>query len=143
MLKDRARPPMGLFRRAPGRPATETGRANKYNMLHTLRCTEDPKRSDVMGHELPRRLPRRAAEAPLITDAKVVSRRGGDGPLSDLSNRSKIARYSITSSAVVSSDGGTISPRAFAARTLTASSNLIGASTGRSAGLAPLRIRST
>jgi hypothetical protein len=35
----------------------------------------------VWGHELPRRLPGRVAEAPLITDAKVVSRRGGEGPI--------------------------------------------------------------
>src|SRR6516164_4006198 len=48
--------------------------------------------------------------------------------------------YSITSSARTSTDGGIINPRAFAALSLMTSSSLVGNSTGKSPGLAPLRI---
>jgi len=51
--------------------------------------------------------------------------------------------YSITSSARPSSGSGTVRPSAFAVLRLTVSSNLVGCWTGRSIGLAPLRIRST
>src|SRR5215471_4198560 len=50
--------------------------------------------------------------------------------------------YSITSSARASSVGGTVRPSAFAALRLMTSSNLVGCSIGRSAGLAPLKILS-
>ena len=49
----------------------------------------------------------------------------------------------ITSSARNSSDGGIVRPRALAVLRLMTSSNLVGCSTGKSAGLAPLRILST
>src|SRR5262249_47055228 len=49
----------------------------------------------------------------------------------------------ITSSARSSSDGGIVSPRVFAVLRLMTSSNLVGCSTGRSAGLVPFRILST
>src|SRR5258708_18667610 len=48
--------------------------------------------------------------------------------------------HSITSSARTSTDGGIINPRAFAALPLITSSSLVGNSTGKSPGLAPLRI---
>ena len=48
--------------------------------------------------------------------------------------------HSITSSAVASSDGGTVSPSILAVWALMTSSNFVDCSTGRSAGLAPLRI---
>src|SRR5262249_51888770 len=51
--------------------------------------------------------------------------------------------HSITSSARASTEGGIVRPRAFAVFMLITSSNLVGCSTGRSAGLAPLRILST
>jgi hypothetical protein len=51
--------------------------------------------------------------------------------------------YWITSSARSSSECGIVSPRALAALRLINSSNLVGCSTGRSAGLEPLRILST
>jgi len=53
------------------------------------------------------------------------------------------ATYSITSSARASSLGGTVTPRRVAALRLTTNSKLSGSCTGRSAGLAPLRILST
>jgi hypothetical protein len=51
--------------------------------------------------------------------------------------------YSITSSARASSDGGTEMPSALAVFRLIAKSNRVGRSIGRSAGLVPLRMRST
>ena len=53
------------------------------------------------------------------------------------------AAYSITSSARTSSIGGTSSPSALAVAMLITSSNLVGWSTGRSAGFAPLSMRPT
>jgi len=49
--------------------------------------------------------------------------------------------YSITSSARASSDGGTVSPSALAVLRLITSSNLVGCSTGKSAGRVPRRSR--
>src|SRR5262252_1225832 len=51
--------------------------------------------------------------------------------------------HSINSSARASTCGGTVRPSSFAALRLITSSNLVGCSTGRSAGLAPLSILST
>src|SRR5262249_8834865 len=51
--------------------------------------------------------------------------------------------HSITSSARASNEAGTSRPRAFAVLRLITSSYLVGACTGRSAGLSPLRMRST
>ena len=65
-------------------------------------------------------------------------------PLMALSGHSNLSPfYSITSSARESSDGGMVRPSAFAVLRLITSSNLVGCSTGRSAGFVPLRIRST
>jgi hypothetical protein len=50
--------------------------------------------------------------------------------------------YSIASSAVASSEGGTSRSSILAVFKLTTSSNLVGNCTGRSAGFSPLRIRS-
>src|SRR5262249_39736962 len=58
-------------------------------------------------------------------------------------SRSNGRRYSITSSAVESSVGGTSRPSALAVLRLITSSYLVGACTGRLAGFSPLRIRST
>jgi hypothetical protein len=51
--------------------------------------------------------------------------------------------HSITWSARASNDGGIVSPSAFAVLRLMTNSNVVGCSTGRLAGLMPLRIRST
>src|SRR5712691_6483583 len=53
------------------------------------------------------------------------------------------ASHCSTSSARVSSVGGKVSPRLFAVLRFRISSNFVGCSTGRSAGLAPLRILAT
>ena len=52
-------------------------------------------------------------------------------------------RYSMTSSAIAISDGGTSRPSALAVLRLSTSSNLVDCTTGRSAGFSPLRIRPT
>src|SRR5262245_20680935 len=49
--------------------------------------------------------------------------------------------YSITSSALASSDAGTVRPSIVAVSALMTSSNLVDCTTGKSAGLAPLRMR--
>src|SRR6476660_6510453 len=49
--------------------------------------------------------------------------------------------HSITSSAMESSDGGTVRPSILAVTALMTSSNLLDCTTGRSAGLASLRMR--
>src|SRR5215468_381291 len=49
----------------------------------------------------------------------------------------------ITSSARASTDGGIVKPSALAVLMLITNLNVVGCSTGRSAGLAPLRILST
>src|SRR5262249_24991597 len=53
------------------------------------------------------------------------------------------ALHSITSSARSRNDWGIVSASAFAVLRLITNSNLVGSCTGRSAGFAPLRIRST
>jgi hypothetical protein len=64
--------------------------------------------------------------------------------LPDLSACSKFVsrgRYSITSSARASKSGGTVRFSAFAVLRLITNSNLVGCTTGRSAGFSPLRMR--
>jgi hypothetical protein len=56
---------------------------------------------------------------------------------------SVVAAQRITSSAWKSTVGGIVRPRALAVLRLMTNSNLVGCSTGRSAGLAPFRILST
>ena len=63
--------------------------------------------------------------------------------VSALCNSRHSAIHSITSSARTSSEGGTAMRRTLAVLRLITSSNLVGCSTGRSEGFAPLRILST
>src|SRR5262245_52955675 len=69
-------------------------------------------------------------------------RRTEDAPTHHSDERSPV-HHSITWSARPSKDGGIVRFSAFAVFMLTTSSNFVGCSTGRSAGLAPLRILST
>jgi hypothetical protein len=57
-----------------------------------------------------------------------------------VSNRSKRC-YSITSSAVANNVGGTLRPSIRAVEALMTNSNFVDCTTGRSAGLAPFRMR--
>jgi len=73
----------------------------------------------------------------------IVLRHASDKLPLSLGTHASSPHYSITSSARASSDGGMVRPRALAVFRLMTNSNLVGRSTGRSAGLAPLRILST
>src|SRR6516165_8660127 len=64
-------------------------------------------------------------------------------PKADILHCGKKRRYSITSSARESSAAGTSSPSTFAVLRLITSLNFVDCTTGRSAGLVPLRIRPT
>ena len=75
-------------------------------------------------------LPPKADMCSATSDVRLV-------PIAD------IGCYSITSSARASTDAGTVRPSALAVLRLMTSSYLVGACTGMSAGLSPLRIRST
>ena len=70
---------------------------------------------------------------------KILQRR--DWSPCAIRDTSKI--YSITSSAIARTVGGRLSPSILAVLELTTRTNLVGCSTGRSAGFAPLRILST
>ena len=63
-------------------------------------------------------------------------------PRRDSCGVAKQQPYSITRSALLSSEGGTVRSRAFAVLRLITSSNFSGASTGSSLGFAPLKMRS-
>ena len=79
-----------------------------------------------------------------IREADIARRRwhGRKVPRPAVSRCSKRS-YSITPSARTRKDSGTVSPSAFAVVTLTMRSNLLGCSTGRTAGFAPRKILST
>jgi hypothetical protein len=113
--------------------------ASQQNWLPIIRfgsfSIEPPASSPVMS-----------AVAPITTEfcapqRTAVSARTGR---EQVQQRSAVRQsHSITSSASASSWSGTASPMAFAAWRLITSSNLVGCSTGNSAGCAPLRIIST
>ena len=87
-----------------------------------------------------------SASAPMSPSAScghdTASARGSNVPIPAVSRSSKRS-YSITPSARTRKDSGTVSPSAFAVVRLTMRSNLLGCSTGRSAGFAPRKILST
>src|SRR5262249_13870254 len=82
---------------------------------------------------------------PLARQDHLVGPSQGSRPpvLTEPHNELATPNHSITSSARASSDGGTSRPSALAVLRLIAYSNLVGACTGRSAALAPRRMRST
>ncbi len=80
---------------------------------------------------------------PPTTDSCWTSRNVADVPIAAVSRCSKWARYSITSSAVASNEGGTIRPRSFAVLTFTIILNLVGVCTGRLPGSSPVKMRAT
>src|SRR5262249_48324298 len=67
----------------------------------------------------------------------------GGGNQEGKKQRQSTARHWMTMSARATSDCGIVMPSAFAVFSLTTSSNVVGCSTGRSAGFAPRRILST
>ena len=89
---------------------------------------------------------RRTAAFPDFNDCSRSTTNGRNRPTrvsGSAPYRSFDRDYSITLSARTRIDCGILIPSVFAVLRLTANSNLVGCSTGRSAGLAPLRILST
>src|SRR5206468_6185183 len=74
---------------------------------------------------------------------RLDGERGGEEPTRHRADERPTAVHRVTSSARARSDGEMTRPSALAVLRLMRSSNFVGCSTGRSAGLAPLRIRST
>ena len=93
------------------------------------------------GQTRPRRSPAAVTAIPPTPDSIAASRGDRSGPLSDKARCSKAA-YSITSLALACSVSGTVRPSPLAVFLLITSTNLLGNWTGRSAGLAPLKMRS-
>ena len=71
--------------------------------------------------------------------ARAASGHAAAAPPSSVMNSRRY--HSITSSARASSVGGTVRPSALAVLRLMTSSNLVGCTTGKSAGFSPLRMR--
>ena len=111
-------------------PAREAGR--EYIGASSSTANEAD-RARARGHGLPRGLGQGAGSA----------RRPGQQQVDAHLNHSATIGYEIRLSARCSTAGGIVSPSAFAVFRLITSSNFVGCSTGRSAGLAPFRILST
>ena len=82
----------------------------------------------------------RAGAAPLATTSPAQTT---DGATPALAQQAAVSGHWLTWSARARIDDGRVTPSAFAVLRFTASSKIVGCSTGSSAGLAPLRIRST
>ena len=99
------------------------------------------------GHELPKSDVRVKSVLPPTSDIGRRRRHGSFVPIAALSRCSNVVHkrpvYSITSSAAKSRPAGTVRSSSFAVLRLTAVSYLVGACTGRSAGLSPRKMRST
>jgi hypothetical protein len=105
-------------------------------------CATSPRRVTLAS---PRRTPRlilagRAGTGPSPMGQRARTRVEGRGRRSG-GGQAGAQLYSITSSARRRNDSGIVSPSAFAVLRLTTNSNLVGCTTGRSAGFSPLRIR--
>jgi hypothetical protein len=101
--------------------------------------TDSPCLSTIRAHSS-----QRPDEVCFTADRGITGRERGDcyGPAADTSALREFP-YSITSSACAISVAGTVRPSALAVLRLMTNSNLVGCWTGKSEGLAPLRILST
>src|SRR4030095_7384768 len=92
-----------------------------------------------------RRQPRPQEADPPDLHTRLRPSGGGHGqrPERHFAEERAPGHYWMSSSARTRSDWGIVKPRAFAVFILMTNSNLVGCSTGRSAGFAPLRILST
>ena len=134
-------------------PANQLGRHRRQLILLILRpavfdCDVSPSTKPTSFR--PWRNPRRRSEAPRGVGRETRSPASpAAAPAPPAATRRRAAEqrdelaspHSITSSARASSDGGTASPSARAVFKLMTSSNLVDCTTGKSAGLAPLRTR--
>jgi hypothetical protein len=85
----------------------------------------------------------KTAPLPLFSSKQTFADAIGTSVEGHFRTSAKIAGYSITSSARVSNVCGTLRPSALAVFRLMTNSYLVGACTGRLAGLSPFRMRST
>jgi hypothetical protein len=110
--------------------------SNEFLMVAPAGCPSRVKSDKVDRTDLSRHV-RFAPKADKRADGSL-------SPLCAISRHmqcSKQHRYSITSSARVTSVSGSVIPSAFAVFKLMTNSNFVGCCTGRSAGFSPLRIR--
>ncbi len=142
---------------APGDPAglRDLQLAHEARPRRAPRAIQQSRRVDVRLRMRGERKPARGAQVGGSARRPCCpqpSRRAGGAsarsPLSSVPGAAASARcmgafYSITSSASARSFGGILSPSALATTTLMTSSNLLGISTGKSPGFAPLRMRGT
>src|SRR5262249_49600292 len=94
-----------------------------------------PERVEVGPHKYPKK----PYPTHLPGLLRLSGERHGEEATGQRGNERSPCCHWITSSARASSDGGIVRPRAFAVFRLITSSNLVGCSTGRSAGFAPRR----
>ena len=116
----------------PPRVSTRTAARRR----RARRCARDRQRPSAPRPPIQHRSAGRPSHAPF----RLGSRRWVK---KKLMHRSKLHRYSITSSARPDSGSGTAIPSSFAALALMKSSSLVPCWTGRSAGFSPLRMRPT
>src|SRR5262249_41940507 len=106
-----------------------------------------PLEESLPGDPAPRAVRRRASEKAYPVDFRGQLRPGGERRGEEASGQraeeGPASGHWMTSSARANSDCGIVRPSALAVLRLITSSNFVGCSTGRSAGLAPLRILST
>jgi hypothetical protein len=109
-----------------------------------LQCSSQAPSNVCFGSKADKPSRAKIHRCPLLSESGQTRVRS-DCPLcanTGLMHCSKRHLYSITSSARESRVGGTVRPSALAVLRLMTSSNLVGCSTGRSPGLAPLKILS-
>ena len=114
--------------------------------LDVLRCGISNRPMSVEGHKPRRRSGPGVGLCPLYLPSRrnfLHRSERRQAPQGDICSAAKRYRYSITSSASCWSCQGTSRPSAFAVLRLMTSSYLVGACTGRSAGFAPRKMRST
>jgi hypothetical protein len=113
-------------------------KTNPHSLTHIWLATHG--RSIQLGHSRRDRLRATIGPRPLRPESDHSRH---ESEMARWALRRHQLTYSITSSAVASSDEGTVRPSALAALRLITSSNLVGCWIGRLAGFSPLRMRST
>jgi len=121
-----------------------TGPAQRGRLIRTLNRTPDPVRSPRAPRTATAPRPHREQwrDVPGGATSESMTRLAYQRDEEELAALVEHV-YPITWSARSSSECGIVSPRALAVFRLMTSSNFVGCSTGRSAGLVPLRTRST
>src|SRR5262249_30595078 len=125
---------------APANLAMQVAPFAPSQLLHPLQERREPRLSSLII----RRVVHEHADPPHPGGVLLCSRRQRPRHCRAANKRDELpAPHSILSSARVTTVGGTVRSSAFAVLRLITSSTLVGACTGRSAGLAPRKMRST